>query len=32
MNAFIPEYGYTGPRLGILSDRTWWFFLSGGAP
>lgn len=31
-NAFIPEYGYTGPRLGILADGTWWFFLSGGAP
>jgi hypothetical protein len=32
VNAFIPEYGYTGPRLGILADGTWWFFLSGGAP
>jgi hypothetical protein len=21
------EYGYTGPRLGILADGTWWFFL-----
>ena len=21
------EYGYTGPRLGILKDGTWWFFL-----
>jgi hypothetical protein len=31
-NAFIPEYGYTGPRLGILADGTWWYFLSGGAP
>jgi hypothetical protein len=29
---FIPEYGYTGPRLGILADGVWWFFLSGGAP
>ena len=32
VNAFIPEYGYRGPRLGILADGTWWFFLSGGAP
>lgn len=31
-NAFIPEYGYTGPRVGILADGTWWYFLSGGAP
>lgn len=31
-NAFRPEYGYTGPRLGILADGTWWFFLSAGAP
>jgi hypothetical protein len=21
------EYGYTGPRLGILADGTWWFLL-----
>jgi hypothetical protein len=21
------EYGYTGPRLGILEDGTWWFFV-----
>ncbi len=21
------EYGYVGPRLGILKDGTWWFFL-----
>jgi hypothetical protein len=21
------EYGYTGPRLGILADGAWWFFL-----
>ena len=32
VNAFIPEYGYTGPRVGILADGTWWFFVSGGAP
>lgn len=25
-DATIPEYGYTGPRLGILADGTWWFF------
>jgi hypothetical protein len=31
-NAFLPEYGYTGPHLGILADGDWWFFLSGGAP
>jgi hypothetical protein len=22
-----PEYGYTAPRLGILADGTWWFFI-----
>jgi hypothetical protein len=32
VNAFRREYGYTGPRLGILADGVWWFFLSGGAP
>jgi hypothetical protein len=21
------EYGYTGPRFGILADGTWWFFI-----
>ncbi len=31
-NAFLPEYGYTGPHLGIVADGDWWFFLSGGAP
>lgn len=31
-NAFLPEYGYTGPRLGILADGDWWFFVSAGAP
>lgn len=30
--AFGPEYGYTGPRLGILADGTWWFFLLQGGP
>jgi len=24
--ATVPEYGYTGPQLGILADGTWWFF------
>jgi hypothetical protein len=31
-NALLPEYGYTGPQLGILADGDWWFFVSGGAP
>jgi hypothetical protein len=31
-NAFLPEYGYTGPHLGILADGDWWFFVSGDAP
>jgi hypothetical protein len=31
-NAFLPEYGYTGPHLGILADGDWWFFVSGGPP
>jgi hypothetical protein len=26
------EYGYVGPRLGILADGTWWFFVMGGGP
>jgi hypothetical protein len=26
------EYGYTGPKLGILEDGTWWFFLLQGGP
>jgi hypothetical protein len=26
------EYGYTGPKLGILKDGTWWFFLLEGGP
>jgi hypothetical protein len=26
------EYGYTGPRLGILEDGTWWFFILEGGP
>ena len=28
LQAFDPEYGYTAPRLGILADRTWWFFVA----
>lgn len=31
-NALLPDYGYTGPQLGILADGDWWFFVSGGAP
>ena len=27
-----PEYGYTAPRLGILADGTWWFFILNRAP
>jgi hypothetical protein len=26
------EYGYTGPKLGILADATWWFFILEGGP
>lgn len=26
-SAFLPELGYTGPRLGILADGVWWFFV-----
>lgn len=26
------EYGYVGPRLGILEDGTWWFFILDGGP
>ena len=21
------EYGYVGPKLGILKNGTWWFFI-----
>jgi hypothetical protein len=28
----LPEYGYTTPRLGILADGTWWFFILEGGP
>jgi hypothetical protein len=27
-----PDYGYTSPRLGILADGTWWFFVLEGGP
>jgi hypothetical protein len=26
-NLVRSEYGYTAPRLGILADGTWWFFI-----
>jgi hypothetical protein len=26
------EYGYTSPKLGILEDGTWWFFLLESGP
>jgi hypothetical protein len=26
------EYGYTGPRLGILEEGAWWFFILEGGP
>jgi hypothetical protein len=31
-NAFNRDYGYTAPRLGILSDGTWWFFIREAGP
>jgi hypothetical protein len=31
-NLILPEYGYTAPRLGILADGTWWFFILSRAP
>jgi hypothetical protein len=30
--AFNPDYGYTAPRLGILADGTWWFFVAEPGP
>jgi hypothetical protein len=30
--AFNPDYGYTAPRLGILADGTWWFFVAEAGP
>jgi hypothetical protein len=26
------EYGYTAPRLGILADGTWWFYILNRGP
>jgi hypothetical protein len=31
-NLILPEYGYTSPRLGILADGTWWFFILEAGP
>jgi hypothetical protein len=28
----LPEYGYTAPRLGILAEGTWWFFIMESGP
>jgi hypothetical protein len=28
----LPEVGYTAPRLGILADGTWWFFIMESGP
>ena len=28
----LPEIGYTAPRLGILADGTWWFFIMESGP
>jgi hypothetical protein len=30
--AFNLDYGYTAPRLGILADGTWWFFVAEQGP
>ena len=26
--ATVPDYGYTGPEVGILANGTWWFFTT----
>jgi hypothetical protein len=31
-DVILPEYGYTAPRLGILEDGSWWFFVLDRAP
>jgi hypothetical protein len=31
-NLILPEYGYTAPRLGILADGTWLFFILEAGP
>jgi hypothetical protein len=28
----LPEVGYTAPRLGLLADGTWWFFIMESGP
>jgi hypothetical protein len=30
--AFNPDYGYTAPRIGILADGKWWFFVLESGP
>ena len=31
-DAILPEQGYTAPRLGILEDGRWWFFVLESGP
>lgn len=31
-DAILPEVGYTSPRLGILEDGRWWFFVLSAGP
>jgi len=31
-DAILPEQGYTSPRLGILEDGRWWFFVLRAGP
>jgi hypothetical protein len=31
-DAILHEQGYTSPRLGILADGRWWFFVLRGGP
>jgi hypothetical protein len=31
-DAILPEYGYVSPRLGILADGRWWFFVLRAGP
>jgi hypothetical protein len=31
-DAILPEQGYTAPRIGILADGTWWFFVLESGP
>jgi hypothetical protein len=30
--AFLSDTGYTGPRLGILANGAWWFFIQESGP